>query len=134
MVDLQWKSWFEIGHERIDSEHRAFLNLIRDMNAQAEAGLDRDRLLRSLEEMQKYADFHFLSEENVMLDAGYPDLENHTLLHARLLKEVRNKATAVRLGEASSQEVVTFLYDWFCNHTVNEDAKIAQHLAASQRR
>ncbi|MCU7924131.1 MAG: hypothetical protein KZQ88_15690 [Candidatus Thiodiazotropha sp. (ex Dulcina madagascariensis)] len=63
-----WDKKFELGHERIDFEHST-------ISAEAGNGSGKERILRLLAELRKYAEFHFLSEENEMLKVNYPDNE-----------------------------------------------------------
>ena len=66
-ITLAWDNKFEVGHERIDSEHRIFLSLIRDLSVEAESKAGKPRVERTLNEIYKYADFHFTSEENTAM-------------------------------------------------------------------
>jgi hemerythrin len=130
-VEIQWQTWFDIGHERIDAEHRAFLNLIRSLGQDYSNGASRDKICRTVEELLKYADFHFFSEENIMIDCAYPELKNHTKMHSVLMEDMRTYVDEVRRGRDCGEEMVTFLYNWFCTHTVSEDSRIAAYVAES---
>ncbi len=131
MHDIAWREWFEIGHQTIDFEHKAFVSLINQVQHLTQDKAPDERLLRALEEVIKYAEFHFFSEENVMADAAYPGLDKHRAHHQALLARLREEATRFRRGEDNMQEAITFLVMWFAEHTVNEDLDIA---AAVKRR
>ncbi|MCU7815706.1 MAG: hypothetical protein KZQ89_13855 [Candidatus Thiodiazotropha sp. (ex Lucinoma kastoroae)] len=85
MIQLQWNRKFEAGHERIDFEHKIFLGLIRDVSQAPQQGIQKERILRHLNEVKKYAVFHFTSEENIMFDETYPDRYQAFPLHFRCL-------------------------------------------------
>jgi hemerythrin len=131
MTKIEWDSKFETGLPRIDFEHRIFLDLIRSFaeEAQRSETPDARRLNRQLMEITKYAEFHFVSEENLMLDVGYPEIEYHRELHSVLLGELRDMAFRLRAGRARAAELVDFLYQWFAMHTTNKDKEIAAFVA-----
>ncbi len=128
MVDLTWKDWFNVGVEKIDFEHRIFLGLVRTVDAELSAGDPSRKIMRTLEEIYKYADFHFLSEENVMIDVGFDGYKKHKWMHQELLAELRKRIADSAANPDDTIMLVTFLYEWFANHTVSEDGKIADFI------
>ena len=129
MVDIVWQKWFELGHFRIDSEHRVFLDLIMALNQDHKAGIAAGKLARSLKEILKYAEFHFLSEENMMIDIAYPQLELHAAEHAKLLQALARNIDRLMAGEDVLEEFLTFLYEWFSDHTIGTDYRLTQYIA-----
>ncbi|NEV61638.1 hypothetical protein [Thiorhodococcus minor] len=45
-MEISWDRKFEVGHERIDFEHRIFLGLIVDLDTAICAGASKERLSR----------------------------------------------------------------------------------------
>ncbi|TAN60060.1 MAG: hemerythrin [Magnetospirillum sp.] len=134
MVEIVWQSWFELGNFRIDSEHRVFLDLIMGLNHDHGAGIAADKLARSLKEIHKYAEFHFLSEENMMIDVGYPQRETHAAEHAKILHVLEANMDKLIKGDDILDEFLTFLYDWFSEHTVGTDYHLTQYISAKSTR
>lgn len=132
-ITIAWDNKFEVGHERIDAEHRIFLSLIRDLSIEAESGAKRQRIERTLQEIFKYADFHFTSEENIMADVDYPRLTAHKHTHDRLLAQYKNKVYEFHADVQEPEKIVTFLFQWFALHTTQDDKRIADFLVAPSR-
>lgn len=130
MIDTNWQRKYEIGHPRIDFEHRIFLDLIEQFAQQAESGVPAKRLLRTCAELYKYADFHFFSEEGLMEEIGWPETAAHKALHRDLLKQLHDYIDSVSVDQVRTNEMVTFLMQWFVGHTGTEDRKLA-HLLPS---
>lgn len=128
MERMHWKAWFEVGHDTIDFEHKTFFSLIHKLQSLVEVSHDLESARRILEETYKYADFHFTSEENIMIESGYDDLDRHRDIHRKLLKKLRRSIDDMQAGRISGSELVSFLFVWFVEHTVAEDLKIATHL------
>jgi len=129
MIKVEWSPKFEVGHERIDFEHRIFLNLIREASLLEDRGVSRERALRHLDEVKRYAQFHFASEENIMFDVVYPEIDAHKKDHERLLAQFDEKVYRFRSGEPSLDELVAFLFEWFALHTTQVDTQLAKYIA-----
>lgn len=129
-MTIQWSTRFELGHERIDAEHRIFLRLVNEFADRVDQNLGIDMLTRSLREILKYAEFHFVSEENIMEELAYPQLEDHRALHSGLLKALDGWHRDLAAGTLPPQEVQQSLVDWFAAHTAQEDQKLVAHIRA----
>ena len=128
---ITWSQEFAIGHVRIDHEHQTFLCLVNDFHLARRSGASPVKLNRILNELSLYARFHFYSEENVMADSGYPDLEAHRLLHYTLIEMLNNKILGLQICAIDAGQVESFLIDWFVQHVTQEDTKIGRHLGQS---
>lgn len=123
-----WKAEYDTGVQRIDYQHRYFLQLI-DWLLHRLLSSETFRLKsRYIDEVMHYARFHFLSEENYMKDHGYPERARHEQLHASLMKELNYKVSQLEFGDIDARDFVSFLMDWFMGHTAGEDKKIARYV------
>ena len=132
MIHVEWSALFEVGHERIDFEHKIFLGLIRDASTALERGLPQERVIRHLDEVKKYAVFHFTSEENIMVDVAYPDYEKHRKEHQVLLALLADKAHQYRSEEIQLDEIIEYLFEWFALHTTQVDTHLARYIEKAQ--
>lgn len=123
-----WDQKYELGNEKIDAEHRIFLGLIVDFYDIAKQGAAKDKLIRIYREICKYAESHFLSEENLMFDSDYPELEQHAKLHSGLLALANDKLHQLLTDKATVDEIYQFLFEWFALHTSQEDKKLVAFL------
>jgi hemerythrin len=123
-VNINWSSSYNTGIERIDFEHRIFLELVNSLKKALDHSYTTTQLHRILIEIEKYAEFHFISEENFMMRIEYPDFKKHQILHFELLEQF-NLAKYDKLGFENFYE---FIKEWFINHTVAEDIKIRKFI------
>jgi hemerythrin len=131
MITVEWSNKFEVGHERIDFEHKIFLNLIREASRLPQGDISQERVLMHLNEVKQYAVFHFTSEENIMFDVNYPDIQPHKNEHEMLLALFDDKVHQYRLQEIGLEKVVEFLFEWFALHTTQVDTRLAKYIAQS---
>lgn len=125
MFRAEWKPVYETGHQRIDFEHRIFLDLIVQIEAELTADAPVERINRRLTELYKYADFHFFSEESIMIDLSFPGFEEHHKIHTALLEELSRFILSMSIDLIRQNDLIGFLVQWFSNHTTREDIKIA---------
>jgi hemerythrin len=65
-----------------------------------------------------------------MLECDYHDYNAHLVLHNSLLEDLDGYIAAVGAGTRSLDMMITFLYNWFASHTINEDLKLSAHVKA----
>jgi hemerythrin len=131
-MTLHWDEKYNLGNEKIDAEHHIFLDLIVEFDSLATLGASKDKLVRTLKEIGKYAEFHFLSEENLMIDCNFPDLEQHMKLHRHLVSSLEDQLFRLNAGTSNPGQVFEFFFQWFAFHTSNEDKKLVAHIGTQQ--
>jgi len=124
MENLNWKKEYSIGVFEIDAEHKIFLKIIKKIYHAFEIGMKEELLIRLMEELYKYADFHFTSEENVMVINKYPDYESHKKMHEELMQTLSNTINFFNVDEVDKTQLVEFLIRWFREHTTSIDINL----------
>ena len=115
-VPLQWDRSFETGIEEVDAQHRYFLHLVNRLGQELDTARDENYRSRLIRELFKYAEFHFLSEENLMMRHGFPGLPEHRDIHRQLIEDLSGQ-----LYFSSLESLLRILTDWFLQHSVTED-------------
>lgn len=130
-TQIEWKPVFNIGVEDIDFQHHYFLNLINRLSHELSEADNPDYRLSLVKELNAYAKFHFLSEENMMWQAGYPDLEAHRRLHLQLIDQLSHRQASLILkpSKRSARAILEFLAEWFLKHTQHEDQLFGGYMA-----
>lgn len=121
MALIKWRDSYSTGIEEIDDEHKFLVKLInnifiavRDKNEQA-SGLTLDELIT-------YTQVHFDHEEKLMAKANYPNLEEHKIIHKKLLEKVNEYKYLLENSDAKIlQELYIFLREWLMDHIMKED-------------
>ncbi|MBI9100524.1 MAG: hemerythrin family protein, partial [Spirochaetaceae bacterium] len=87
-----------------------------------------DLLSNYIEEILLYARFHFCSEENLMVLNNYPRSESHKELHNELIRALADMISMYRINKIERDDILSFLVEWFVEHTTKEDMKMAEYL------
>lgn len=126
--DITWKKEYETGNFEIDAEHKIFLKTIRKINEAYKRNPSGEYVASLIRELHKYAEFHFLSEENLMQLVLFPHYKYHHREHQRLLFEFNSYLNSFQMDYIDFQKFLIFVVDWFKTHTVKEDKKLAEYI------
>lgn len=129
-VTYVWKADYALGIEDIDFQHHFFFNLI--VRLAEELVQSKDQMYKNalVDELIAYARFHFISEENIMSRANYPELSDHKNQHLELIDKLSSKTSKLDLSNSAqdSAGLIDFLMDWFFHHTTSVDKIFAQYV------
>lgn len=133
---ISWAPRFELGIEDIDFQHHFFLNLINRLASEFESfEKNADYKAALISELNAYARFHFISEENMMVKYNYPGLKEHREHHRNLIDQLSAKEVLFlkKKSTSANEEIIHFLIDWFINHTSVEDRLFADYIKQSYK-
>ncbi|WP_293960200.1 hemerythrin domain-containing protein [Sneathiella sp.] len=91
MDRLEWLETFELGITEVDDDHRELLAIMRRIKDAADQELF-DECSALLDELIEFSVDHFKREEEMLAQAGYPNVKVHKEYHDRLL----DRATSVK--------------------------------------
>ena len=123
-MELEWEANFETGNEYVDLQHRYFVDLIKRVGMNFRETDDTAYQEKLIDELRKYAEFHFTSEENIAISCNLPGVSAHHQRHQELLGEFNHLAEDLKQGKKTVDEFLDFLTDWLIGHTVYEDQKL----------
>lgn len=120
---ITWNKAYDLGVEDIDFQHHFFVNLINRLANELVETTDPDYQLGLISELNAYAKFHFISEENMMRREAYPKWEEHRQLHVELIDQLSAKENLLYMNPSSKtvDAIMDFLVNWFLIHTSQED-------------
>ena len=131
---IHWESRFETGQPLIDAEHRLLVMLFRKLDVAIKTHQSEAILSRTVLEVRRFVEFHFVSEENLMRETGYPDVESHRSLHAEMLIQLTAMTAELTAHREFPEDLLTFLNDWLIAHIAGHDQDVARHLRQSRDR
>jgi hemerythrin len=91
----------------IDQQHQVLVNMLNALNDAVKIRKPRDEIFLLIDEIIAYTRFHFATEERLMANSGYTDVDFHKDKHKQLMQDALHlKGKLADLGE----EMFT---DWF---------------------
>ncbi len=130
MALISWNDKMSVGVAAIDADHQHLMRLLNRLHTTARKEKDPDTVRAVLDELIRYADYHFQAEEQLMRLGRYPDYEKHKKRHEELQAEV--VALRERFDDDPTSvhafRIFTFLSDWLMRHILREDMKYKPYL------
>jgi hemerythrin len=122
-----WNDNNKLGISIIDEQHRGLISAINSLYFFIQAGHGNEIIKPTMIMLEQYIDVHFKTEETLMAKAGYPDLEQHIVLHKALAKKTK-KLSIDTYANKESDMVLDFLKKWWLGHINKEDRKYGPFL------
>jgi len=119
-----WDDYYSVGYEVIDKQHKMLVEMINELYSSFISGKAQEKAPEIVNEMIKYTDYHFKTEEKFFDKYDYPETKEHKLIH----KSFVDKVVEVKEGLDSkkvtvSYDIMNFLRKWLLEHILQEDKK-----------
>ncbi len=134
MPFAEWGDEFSIGIEELDADHKKLLALLNDLKQAMDTGDAHEALGRVLSGLKLYMSFHFVHEEELLLQTNYPDYEAHCREHqafAATVEEI-HRDFRIRASDALPGQVLEFLKNWLYQHSLGADRAAGEYLKANR--
>lgn len=123
-VNLTWDKSFESGNREIDSQHLSLLNTSNELLACMIDDIDAYQCLALLDTLIDHVKMHFESEESILRDLKFSDIEGHAKIHAQLLTKLLALRNSLPHNPHAIGDVFSFIsVDIIRNHLILEDTK-----------
>ncbi len=134
--NISWQDDFNTGVDEIDDQHKILLNILNESTSKLLSDNSHSLLLGITQELLAYALYHFETEEALMQQYHYQQLDETAMQHH--LQEHRGfSQQVVRVREQlltgqdiDVDELLGFLYQWLLNHILKVDKDLGQAILA----
>lgn len=124
MSIVQWDGSLAMGIESIDVQHEELFRVINSMYDKMQKGKEKHALVEGLDSLRSYVKYHFHTEEKLMEEHGYPELQAHRKEHEVFSERIY--LFAQRPEDQITQtleEMQGFLLNWLIKHIQRTDRK-----------
>jgi len=126
---FEWKEKYVLGIGEIDKQHKGLVDLINRLFAAMQSGAGKDVLEETLNGLVAYAGHHFMTEEILMGNYDFPDLDAHKMEHRKFSEEVESFRKDFLSGNTGiSIQLISFLRDWLDQHICETDHRYGEYL------
>jgi len=115
-----------VGNELLDAQHRVILSYMAKVYSFLLAKKKGDEMFGLVERLDTFCKLHFLEEEQVMEDIGFPDIEGHKAEHALFVTHLESFIGRYEeLNTSKNIDELLFLKGWFLEHVQVFDKRYA---------
>ena len=128
---IVWSDRYSIGIDEIDNQHKKFFEVAGKFHTDVLNSEGEEAVEEALNFLKNYALKHFKSEEALMNQYDYPQIEKHKKLHQEYLEKFDYLADEYSTSGSSqdlAEEVLTMTQNWLVDHILDEDSHYATHV------
>jgi len=119
---ITWGPQLETGIAIIDAQHKRLVDIINELNEALAAGRSNEVMGAIFDELVAYTETHFTSEEKLLANHGYEDLENHQREHRVFTDQIKMDRDNFNAGVWEfEQRMMDYLRGWLVNHIQASD-------------
>ena len=120
-----WEDSFSVGNVALDEQHKRLLEICNRLAECIEiTGRDSDGLFHEvLNELAVYGKKHFITEEHLLSQLGYPSLADQLAEHAAYDEKLAAVLIAAIHGKFEKIELQHYLSHWWVDHILGSDMK-----------
>lgn len=119
-----WNNSYLLDIPMIDKQHKKFFDLFDKLYSLNNNGESFEKLKDVIDELEKYTNIHFKTEETLMTKANVIDTEEHIMQHKVFEKKILEFETAYSYkNQVLLNEMVVFMRKWFLLHISQMDKK-----------
>ena len=131
MSNIVWSDKLSVGVDLIDKQHQSLIEKIGHLDDAIRTGQGPAEIVRTLDFLIDYTDYHFGTEEKNMRAFNYPELPSHIERHAEFKKTLAHLSDDFREEGATqglADSIETLLMNWFIKHIQDVDNKFGAFL------
>ena len=127
LLYIVWGKENELGIPIIDEQHRGLVSAINSFHYFIKEGHGDMAIRPIIMTLVQYIDIHFRTEEPLMRDSGFPDVEEHIARHRKLTQRTQ-KIAQEALAEGNAYVALEFLKDWWLGHINSIDRQYVPYV------
>ncbi len=116
-----WDNGLNTGIPEIDTQHKRIVDYVNQLDEAISINKGKDRIGEILDNLLDYTNSHFVFEETLMEQAGYPMLAPHKRLHDAFRTRIQALKARFVNGEDVAAIVRSELKVWLTNHIKGDD-------------
>ncbi len=131
MLKIKWDDSLSVGVNLIDDQHKMLITRLNDMSNAVEMHQGLEKIMKTLDFLIKYTDFHFGTEEKHMTKFCYPGMDYHKKQHEKFKSTLNNLVEDFKeegATEVLANSIDTFLINWLINHIKIIDIEFGKFL------
>jgi hemerythrin len=124
-----WNESYSVRVRQFDVQHQKLFEIINTLADAMRTGKGEEVIRDVVAQLAVYTRTHFLQEEVVMKQTGYPALAAHQQQHARLMADVEKYKADLDGGRnPDTVGVLNFLRTWLLDHIQKSDKAYSAHM------
>jgi hemerythrin len=123
---FKWYKKYSVNNKELDEHHKTLFGIFNRLYDNCLGRESANCLEPIVEELVSYSRYHFLAEEQHMMDIGYKEIDKHINEHRGFTKKTLYlQQVADKNAPEVTKELIVYLKNWLLNHIIIEDKKFS---------
>lgn len=129
MTSFEWRNEYSVGVSTMDEQHGNLVSMMNELYDSIGKGRDESIIRSTLDKLLDYTAYHFVTEERLLEQNGYPGVRKQREEHEALTWRVLDMRSRYLSGEGvAPTELLDFLTGWLKNHLLTTDKQYGAYL------
>jgi hemerythrin len=131
MTQICWTPDLSVGVDLIDEQHKELISKMNELDQAVKRTHAVPKIIKTLDFLIEYTDFHFGTEVRNMTEMEYPGLEYHKTQHAEFVNTLKNLEMDFEdegATESLAEAINTFMFNWLVKHIKSVDVEFGKFL------
>ncbi len=132
MTEIAWTPDLAVGVDLIDAQHRELIDKMNELDRAVRFSRGVPKIIKTLDFLIEYTDFHFGTEEKNMVEMEYPQIDYHRGQHAEFVTTLKNLEMDFEeegATQALAESINTFMFNWLVKHIKTVDVQFGKFIA-----
>ena len=123
MEQMQWSESYSVGVSELDLQHQKLIGMInRLISATGTNQIHSETITSLLDEMTRYVQIHFSTEERLMSNNGFEAFDEHKVQHLGFQTRIAEFYNSMgKDPKETADELLEYLREWWDHHILEED-------------
>lgn len=132
---IAWDDSVKIGIDEVDSQHRILVDLINKLHSAMRNRAGHTVMSQIFTDLVDYTEKHFSDEERLLEKSGYEKLDDHKVIHRKMVNQVKEYKDQFESGTATvTMDLMNFLSDWLIKHIKGIDRQYVSTVKRASKR
>lgn len=126
---VEWNDYLSVNVDEIDAHHKKLIEIINKLYQAMIDGTSESVMKSILVELIEYTKYHFSTEENIMEEYGYSQIDEHKEMHKAFVTNLADACSRYQVEKIPiDKEILDYLKDWLINHILKTDTYLGVFL------
>ncbi len=132
MAFINWGEAYILHIDEMDQQHKQLADIVNEIYLHV-SNNDLDYVANNaIYRLVALVKHHFETEEEMMMQVNYPEIDEHKKVHRELVDQIVAIAGKIRVELLLNPiDVLAFLRAWLNDHLLEEDTRFAHYLVKS---
>ena len=124
---FEWKDEYSVNVKILDEQHKQLFKTVDSLYQSILEKKEKEKLSEIFEQLNKYAQYHFSTEEKYFKEFNYEEADAHIALHEKFKKNISEMEAKINDENFNTFDLLDFLEDWWVSHILNADKKYSKN-------